>query len=83
MRELSRAASCHQSLYVRRALTSRGSAVPYSRPPPYDSVPTPPSPGSLPRLPEVVSSCPMLRMITRLTHLSPSLARLPLGKGPV
>lgn len=51
--------------------------------PSYDSVPTPPPPGSLPILPEVVSYSPMLRMITHLTHLSPSLARLPLGKGPV
>lgn len=51
--------------------------------PSYDSVPTPPPPGSLPILPEVVSYSPVLRMITHLTHLSPSLARLPLGKGPV
>lgn len=49
----------------------------------YDAVPMPPPPGSLPRLPEVVSYSPVLWITTRLTHLSPSLARLPLGKGPV
>ena len=34
MRELGQAGSCPKSLYVRRALTSRGSAVPSSLPPP-------------------------------------------------